>query len=720
MIAHLLGRSALGRRLQGSPLAAGLATFLLAALMTGSLVAVVAVAIERRERAGFEYEANRLVASIEQRLHTVDTLLRGVGGLFAASQLVTRDEFRGYVRHLDLQRRFKGIQGIGFSRRLAPAEVPALEAAMRAQGLPAFRVWPTQPRSEYNAIVFLEPMDRRNAAALGYDMSTEPVRRQAMQAAARSGRIAASGGVTLVQEIEPDKQAGFLLYLPLLRPGPEGRRHLEGFVYSPLRIGDLLAGVRGQSPNPVDYEIFDGAPSAGRLLRSTLAGDVAGSERSVERRIDVGERHWTVRVHARPEPPGPSRRRLVVLLAAAALLASATLGALSWGQGRARIAAQAAAAERRATAAHLLENDRRKDEFLAMLAHELRNPLAPISTAASVLALPSLGQAHMAEVSRIIQRQVRHMSQLVDDLLDVSRVTRGTISLDRKVLDLREVVAAAIEQVQGLLDERSHEVELQLADQPVWVEGDRTRLVQVASNLLNNAAKYTDPRGRIVVEVGGHRDRAWLVVTDSGIGMAPELLPRVFELFAQAERSLDRSQGGLGIGLALVRSIVQLHGGNVRAQSEGPGQGSRFSVDLPIAPAPRAEGAAAGGPIAPPAGPREVVLVDDNVDAANTLALYLQSLGHRVREFHSAEDALAGLAGAAADVFVLDLGLPGMDGFELARRLREDPRYANACFASLSGYGQRGVDRTGEPAFDRHFLKPADMAELAAWIAGPR
>jgi CheY-like chemotaxis protein len=357
-----------------------------------------------------------------------------------------------------------------------------------------------------------------------------------------------------------------------------------------------------------------------------------------------------------------------------------------------------------------------------MLAHELRNPLAPISTAASVLNLPTLGQAHMVEVSRIIQRQVQHMSQLVDDLLDVSRVTRGTISLDRRVLDLREVVGAAVEQVQGLLDERSHTVELRLGERPVWVDVDRTRLVQVVSNLLNNAAKYTDPHGRIEVTVGAGADRAELVVADSGIGMAPELLPRVFELFAQAERSLDRSQGGLGIGLALVRSIVQLHGGSVRAESDGPGQGSRFTVELPLASPPRPGDLESDQAVEAAPALRRVVLVDDNVDAASTLSLFLQSLGHRVREFHSAEEALAGLSGGAppVDVFVFDLGLPGMDGHELARRLRKDPRFATACFASLSGYGQRGVERTEDGVFDRNFLKPADLVELASWVAGAR
>jgi len=367
--------------------------------------------------------------------------------------------------------------------------------------------------------------------------------------------------------------------------------------------------------------------------------------------------------------------------------------------------------------------NQRKDEFLAMLAHELRNPLAPISAAAQVLRLAPNDPSRVRSYADVISRQVGHMTTLVDDLLDVSRVTRGVVQFERVPVDLREVAASAAEQVQPLVAARRHALELALDPAPAAVLGDRARLVQVLANLLANAAKYTAPGGRIVLALAAD-SRAGTVtirVLDNGSGIDAGLLPHVFELFTQGERTPDRAQGGLGLGLALVRTIVLAHGGQVDAESAGPGQGSTFTVTLPLAPPPPAAQAplAASAPAAAARRPLRILLVDDNLDAASTLASLLEAAGHRVTAVHDPGAALATAAATRPQALILDIGLPGMDGHALARRLRADPALAGALFLALTGYGQP-QDRllSQEAGFDHHLVKPVDPARLLALLDG--
>jgi PAS domain S-box-containing protein len=374
----------------------------------------------------------------------------------------------------------------------------------------------------------------------------------------------------------------------------------------------------------------------------------------------------------------------------------------------------------RSSEERLKEADRRKDEFLAMLAHELRNPLAPINTAAHVLKLSGADPRRVAEAGEVISRQVGHLTRLVDDLLDVSRVTRGLVQLEREPVDLRAIVTTAIEQVRPLLQSRGHELRTGLGHAACTIDGDYHRLVQIVSNLLNNAAKYTPQGGRIDVGLEAVGGRAVLTVTDNGVGIAPGMLEQVFELFTQAERTPDRSQGGLGIGLALVRTLVRLHGGEVRASSAGLQQGSTFRVELPVAAAvstvlPVQASAPGGG-----AG-RRVFIVDDNVDAAHTLRDVLEIMGHTVALAHDGESALKRASDAPSwDAFILDIGLPDMTGYELARRLREHESGRQSTFVALTGYGQahdRVISRTA--GFDHHLVKPADLSLLTGILSGP-
>jgi PAS domain S-box-containing protein len=369
---------------------------------------------------------------------------------------------------------------------------------------------------------------------------------------------------------------------------------------------------------------------------------------------------------------------------------------------------------------------RRKDEFLAMLAHELRNPLAPISSAAQLLGHAGTDERRVRMASEIIGRQVHHLTSLVDDLLDVSRVTRGLVELQRERVDLKAVVASAVEQARPLVEGRKHRLDQVMDASPAWVDGDRVRLVQVVVNLLNNAAKYTPQGGALTlslsVEDGG--GSATIAVRDNGIGIDPELLPQVFDLFTQAERTPDRAQGGLGLGLALVKSLVGLHGGRVEAESAGPGLGSTFRITLPLAQAARkafGDGDPASREIhALP--DRHIVIVDDNADAAQSLAEILRALGHRVDVAHEPRRALALAAEDWPEVFILDIGLPDIDGYALARRLHamadEHPGERTALYMALTGYGQAHDKVLSKAAgFDRHFVKPVDLEALLAALA---
>jgi PAS domain S-box-containing protein len=369
----------------------------------------------------------------------------------------------------------------------------------------------------------------------------------------------------------------------------------------------------------------------------------------------------------------------------------------------------------------LRQADRRKDEFLAMLAHELRNPLAPIAAAADLLSLGRSDEARIRQTSGIITRQVRHMTGLVDDLLDVSRVTRGLVKLDKTILDAKRILSDAVEQVRPLIEMRRHRLAVHTPPEAAFVHGDVKRLVQVIANLLNNAAKYTPEGGDIVLrmEVDGHHVK--IAVADNGIGVAPELLPTVFDLFTQADRASDRSQGGLGIGLALVKSLVELHGGHVTVNSDGIGKGSQFAVFLPHLEArvalPHAERETAT--LSGAGNALKVMVVDDNADAAQMLGMFIEELGHRVVIEHHPRRAIERARVDVPDVCLLDIGLPDMDGNELARQLRHQPETAKSILIAVTGYGQeQDRDAALGAGFHYHFAKPIDSAKLAGLLSG--
>ena len=730
----------------GLPWREPLLVFALSLLVTGSMVAYLLRSIDAQDRTAFENEVARTLDAVRERVDTTVTLLRGTAGLFNASDEVTRAEFRSYIDRLLLRERYPGILGIGYSARVPLARLPGLAERMAAQGVPGFQAWPTGPRPEYHAIVFLEPLDQRNREAIGFDMFTHPVRRAAMEAARDAGTAVASGKVTLVQEIDRDKQAGFLIYLPVYEGGETpadvaGRRAaLLGFVYSPLRIGDLLQTVRGTGVTQLDYSVYDGEASPEALMLSTEPGQAgAATPRfAAERVLDVSGRPWVLRFTSRSEFELLSQWWLLPWLVVLALGTSALLAWISWVQVRARQAAERAAAERRqyATELHASEErerqrsarlaqlaaelritDRRKDEFLATLAHELRNPLAPIVSSLEVIRRSS-DPSQLERAREVAQRQARHMVRLIDDLLDLSRISRGTIVLQRVPMPLAAAIESAIETSRPLLDARQHVLEVARLDPKLVVDGDATRLAQVFSNLLNNAARYTEPGGTVAVAMRREGDEAVVSVSDSGIGIAAEQLESVFEMFVQADRTLEGGSG-LGIGLTLVRQLVVLHGGSVAAESAGPGQGSCFTVRLPLLeepPTPPAAPALEAWP-GDAAGLR-ILVVDDNQDAAETMAGLLALDGHAVALAHDGVQALEQATGFRPSVVLLDIGLPGMNGYEVAQRLRALPGGERLRLVAITGWGQEGDRARARAAgFDLHLTKPVDHAALLAALA---
>lgn len=366
----------------------------------------------------------------------------------------------------------------------------------------------------------------------------------------------------------------------------------------------------------------------------------------------------------------------------------------------------------------LADLNRRKDEFLAMLSHELRNPLAPILNAVHLLRLQGNENLVQQQGRSMIERQVGQLTHLIDDLLEVSRIATGRVKLRQESVDVRGIVERAVDATRPLSDRKKHQVSVSLPPKPVWLHADPTRLEQIVVNLLNNASKYTDEGGHIEVSVHQEGEEMVLRVRDTGVGIAPELLPRIFDLFTQADRSLDRAQGGLGIGLSLVQRLVELHGGTVEAHSAGLGRGSEFAVHLPVSPSPASPPPTVTEHAERPAQACRVLVVDDNVDTADSLAMLLRMSGNDVRTVYTGPTALEAAVAYLPNVVLLDLGLPGLNGYEVARRLRATPQLQGVRLIALTGYG-RETDRqlSQEAGFDMHMVKPIEFSALQKLLA---
>ncbi len=501
----------------------------------------------------------------------------------------------------------------------------------------------------------------------------------------------------------------------------ERRRQEELLRESEERFRLLMEGVK-------DYAIFMLDPQGrvtswnhgAELIKGYPAREILGRHFSVFYPADALARGWPehelqmARTEGRFEDEGWRVRKDGTLF-----WANVVITALYDRSGRLRGFAKITRdlTERKRVEA-LEEADLRRNEFLAMLSHELRNPLAPIKNALSVMRLSGVSEPSLDWARTVVERQVSHLTRLVDDLLDVSRIAVGKITLQRKPLDVSQVVTAAVEASRPLIDARGHWLTVVVPQEPIPVEGDLTRLAQTLMNLLNNAAKYTPPGGEIRLSVEKEEGMAVIRVRDTGVGITADLLPNIFELFTQGERALDRSEGGLGIGLTLAQRLVKLHGGSIEALSEGAGKGSEFVVRLPLAAVPASSSVASRKPAErQPAVSRRVLVVDDNRDAAESLETLLQLWGHQARSAQDGWEALIQVAAFEPEIILLDIGLPGMDGYEVARQIRALPAGRRSLIVAVTGYG-RSSDRlqSQEAGFDHHLVKPVQPEVLQELI----
>ncbi|HET7730038.1 MAG TPA: CHASE domain-containing protein [Usitatibacter sp.] len=705
------------------------AAVLLCGLAVTFVVAwLLATTAAERDRQEFEAAAQQAQAGILAKVETSVALLRGAVGLFATQQAhVTVPGFRAYVDQLALRERYPGILGIGFARRVRAGEEAGLAFEMRIQGHAGFHIWPEAPGEERTAIVFIEPLDERNRAALGYDMFTDPVRREAMARARDTGAASASAVVTLVQEIDAQKQPGFLIYLPVYAPGPspataEARRErLLGYAYSPIRAGDFLSSAFAHEKAPAVGLTVYGARAidpARRLYERGVDPSTPGMR--LESTVDVLGQPWTFAFRSVRSEVAPVR-----LPAAAAVVGTALsllLAILVRRERKAHGQAQHALDAERAARAEAENANRVKDQFFATLSHELRTPLNAILGWTALLRMPALAEDKRRGGVDVIERSALAQSRLIEDLLDMSRIGSGKMHLEMQELDARTVVADTAKLLAHAAGARQIALAAHLPPEPAPVRGDPARLQQVVSNLVSNAVKFTPPGGRIDVTLDRHEGRARITVADTGEGIEAQFLERMFQRFTQADGSSTRRHGGLGLGLAIVRELVDLHGGTVTAESEGLGRGSRFVVELPLVE-PDAAAMSPSGADARDAhmlhGVR-VLVVDDDAVSRELARDLLRAQGADVRAASSARQALEAIAQEPPDVLLSDIGMPEMDGYALLRRVRAlRPEQGGAVPAAAITAYARDSDREAALAagFDRHIAKPLRGDELARVVA---
>jgi signal transduction histidine kinase len=554
-----------------------------------------------RDELRFRATAEEIRHLIDIRIHAYVELLRAGVALFGASDTVTEPEFRSFVKHLRLER-YPGIQGIGFAMRVSEADgsVP---------------VWPAGDRDEYTSILYLEPLDERNRRAIGYDMFSEPVRRAAMERARDTGEPTASGKVRLIQETGGNvSQAGFLIYVPVYRLGidptsvEERRAALIGYVYSPFRTDDLLHGILDRGGPPLAFTVYDGPkPDPAALMHASDTRQHSESpHENLEstHTLDVAGRPWTLSFVGQRHFDGSSPIWLAPVTLGGGLLVSLALFAILRSQYRARESAEEHAAELRSSEELLrasesrlrrlvvLERearaeaqaaDRAKDEFLATLSHELRTPLNAMLGWIAILRAGKIRPERRADAMEVIERNAKTQARLIEDLLDVSRIITGKVQLDLQPMHLAPIVHTVVETLRPGADAKHVQLEARVEPEQGEIQGDAARMQQVVWNLVSNAIKFTPAGGHVTLEMQATTGGVQLTVRDTGIGIEADFLPHVFERFRQADSSTTRSHGGIGLGLAIVRHLVELHGGRISAESDGRDRGSRFIVWLPVA-----------------------------------------------------------------------------------------------------------------------------------------
>jgi signal transduction histidine kinase/ActR/RegA family two-component response regulator len=732
-------------------------------------------------------------ADIASRINGYVTLLRGEGGFLSAEGIVSRNRFHTYAERLELERNYPGLGGLGFIQRVAAQDLRRTEAAIQQQGMSDFHIWPAGDRPVEFPIVYVERPGSTPGRNFGFDMFSDPARRAAIEAACDQGRLAATGKLTLLPTPQKASEGGFLMFLPVYSGGgvpdtvEQRRATTVGCVFAGFRCSELLGGVSGAFPDAaVDFAVYDGnAVSSQDLMYASAPAAAQAQPTAADATIvslEVANRPWTLVFVPRETGVRPEGWWRALFVMASGAAAGVALYLLTRAQVRARDAAELArivaeryAAERRRSEAALRDSlaerkraereranllaseqsaradaeaaNRSKDEFLATLSHELRTPLNAILGWAQLLRMGGLDVDETERGLETIERNAKLQAQLVEDLLDVSRIISGKVRLDLRPAELPAIVEAALDSVRpGAVAKRIRIV-------PVFdahvgpVLGDPERLQQVAWNLLSNAIKFTPPGGRVELLLQRVDQQAEIQVTDNGQGIAPEFLPYVFDRLRQADASSTRRHGGLGLGLAIVRHLVELHGGTVRARSPGVGKGATFVVSLPIAAerkppdaganvepsanesqpesAAAADGAEASESTAPDAADLpgkldglRVLVVDDEADARDVLARVLQMAGARVVSATSAFEAMEQFAQFAPQLLISDISMPGEDGYSLLRRIRALESGGNIPAVALSAFARdEDKDKARSAGFNAHVAKPFDPSELIAALS---
>jgi signal transduction histidine kinase/ActR/RegA family two-component response regulator len=683
--------------------------------------------VTERDRQTFEANARNVQDAVTDRVETSIALLRGASGLLSSHGAdVTVSSFRAYMERVALRQQYPGVLGIGFSRRFAWAERDALEQELRSQGHADFRVWPDEERAEGHAILFLEPGDDRNQAAIGYDMFTEGIRRMAMERARDSGSPSATGIVQLVQEIDEIKQPGYLIYVPIYAGGtvPETiearRERLLGFAYAPIRAGDFLSNVFAVEHMPLArVSVYHGGEkSDAQLLHRHVAAEQA-SRFVMRSTVDVAGEPWTF-VFGSAMTPAQAFVMPIIIGATGGLL-SVLLAMLLWREANARSAVQDALEREQAARSQAERANRMKDQFLATLSHELRTPLSAIVGWADVLRNCELAEKQLRAGLDVVDRNALALARLIDDLLDMNRIVSGKLSMASEAVPVAAVVQDAVAAVASAAKAKSITLEQELESFPLTVRGDAARLQQVFWNLFSNAVKFTPAGGvvRIVLERVG--DCVRLTVADRGEGIDPAMLKQIFGRFAQADGSITRRHGGLGLGLAIAHELVVLHGGNISAHSDGPGQGATFVVELPLLEAgPAAVPPAAEAPLELKLTGIKVLVVDDESDVTELTRLTLEHRGAEVRCAATAREALEAIDELQPDVLVSDIGMPGMNGYDLLRIIRgRSPSEGGRTPAiALTAYAREtDVREALHAGYQRHLVKPVRPDELIVAVA---
>ena len=730
----------------------------------------------RVARARFDFRVSETQFAIQQRLLAYEQVLRGGVALFAASDDVRRDEWRAYVGTLGIDKNYPGIQGIGLSKRILPAEREAHLRTVRSEGFPGYRIWPEGERAEYTSIVYLEPFDWRNQRAFGYDMFSEAVRREAMERARDSGLPSVSGKVKLVQETNKGVQSGFLMYLPVFKNGAardtidERRAALFGYVYAPFRMNDLMAGILGRETLPdIRLEVFDGAAIAPEglmydSLERSSDDQRASSAFSVARAFQFDGRSWTLRFSSLPAFDVTIDAQDARLILIGGLLVSILFAAVVWSLSINRYRARQLTESNRGLAAEIEERvklegelkqakdaaeaaNRAKSEFLANVSHELRTPLTLILAPLEQLLAEQRPSADWRTLLERAQRSALLLLNRVDDILDYSKAEAGKFEILWAAVDLDELVSGLAQDAAAVAEAKRCTLTWHVDPALGTVCVDRRHFEKILLNLVSNALKFTPAGGRIRLEAAPLDDHRFeLAVTDSGIGIAPDKLPLLFKRFQQVDTSATRHYGGTGIGLALVKELAELMGGNIGVKSR-PGEGSKFFVQLPLGadrPATAEHGADSERPATDAmlrrvrfqegsgetssAASREdepglhgeamprVLVADDNPEMRSYIADLLRG-ECEVLTAADGSQAWALLQRQPVDAVLSDVMMPGMDGLDLTARIKASVTLCHVPVILVTARGGSDARVSGlESGADDYIAKPFSASELKARV----